>query len=679
MATLSHPAAYWHVGLIVLAISAAIVLRFYVAAVGVKYIPVTADEAITMLQAKRVLMGEWPLLVMAQPYEFPTEAYVASILARFAPGNILRTRCLEFAAGFLSLAFLMLVLRSLRLPGHDWLASLLLLFPSAYVLMTQFGYGIPHYNLPPLLCWIAILIVLKTANQISPCTTAAKLMAGVLGGLAFSENMLMSAILIPAFMVLCLQPKWRLALVNIALIALGAAIGLIPLFLALWIFPGAHTAIIGMQSLVNAISLLRMQPFVYTLPCVLGIAPTVYPDIRTTLDFGAELRLAMTLIFMGVLLTCTIIRILEIGNQVRRTLRWPGLTGIDMFVGMAWLALVLFYLNKRSGISDFRYLLPVAWSFPFLIAEIHTHTHGWVRRMIGGGIVILAVFNVLTIIMLTERWKSPDYAADKVGAPALEPVIEFMKTQGIRHCVSSHWQAYRIDYLTDETILCSQPYNERFPEWPLPYKQEVDMSSNVAYVLSKQNTRLFTPEFFEQHLKAMEMAARKSVQGEFSVYYDFTCPDFVKHVARIPAASLTAFTSHNARNARFIVDGSRQQYWTTERHQEKGMWVQVVWTNTVPVSRLVFVYVRNNRNSYDYAVRMNILAQTGEEWRLIGEGIRGEPDPFEIKNRHPVYGTYLRSIGFDSPVMTNAMRIEITEANRRLWWTLAEIEVYYDI
>jgi len=63
-------------------------------------------------------------------------------------------------------------------------------------------------------------------------------------------------------------------------------------------------------------------------------------------------------------------------------------------------------------------------------------------------------------------------------------------------------------------------------------------------------------------------------------------------------------------------------------------------------------------------------------WGLVGEGIRGAPDPFEIKNRHPVYGTWTQSVGFDPPVMTDTLRVEIAEPNRCLWWTLREIKVY---
>ena len=41
------------------------------------------------------------------------------------------------------------------------------------------------------------------------------------------------------------------------------------------------------------------------------------------------------------------------------------------------------------------------------------------------------------------------------------------------------------------------------------------------------------------------------------------------------------------------------------------MWIQEAWTNAALVSRLVFVYDRNNRHSFDCAIRMNIRARDG--------------------------------------------------------------------
>jgi hypothetical protein len=37
--------------------------------------------------------------------------------------------------------------------------------------------------------------------------------------------------------------------------------------------------------------------------------------------------------------------------------------------------------------------------------------------------------------------------------------------------------------LSDERIICAQPVNERFPGWPIPYKDDVDQAERVALVL----------------------------------------------------------------------------------------------------------------------------------------------------------------------------------------------------
>lgn len=661
------------IGLVFFALAAAMAIRLHVMSAGLKYIPVTTDEAITVLQAKQVVRGEWPLLVMAQPYEFPAEAYLSAPLVEVVPRNALGARWIEFTSGVLVVVLLLWILRALWPWERNWPGALLIVFPSAYVLMTQFGYGIPHSNLPPVLSLGAVLIIVKTADRFSPVALLAKGAAGILAGLAFSETMLSVAILVPAAAVLCFRPSLRMSLWNVVALAPGIVLGLIPFWAGLWLYPDAQVAVAGTRPLPEAFARLWEPVLGYTLPGALGVAPTVYPDVKTILEFGAGLRQPAAVLTILVVLACSVGRLLEITGQLRRTRRWPGLSGFDIFLGAAWLDVILVCLSKRASSSDYRYFLPLAWSFPLLVAGLSAVIKTKFRWLVGGFALVMAVLNVATVLKLTERWQASDYVEREVGAPDLGPAIAFLDARGIRHCVSSHWQAYRINFLTDERILCCQPHNERFDEWPLPYKKVVEASTNVAYVLSDRNTSIYTPTLFERQLKEMGMTASRSIQGEFSVYYEFGCPDYLRKEERIPHRHLTVVASHNAPQAEHLADGNRQLFWTTDCLQEKGMWIQVSWTNPAPVSRLVFVY---GRYGHDQAPRVNIFAQQDGLWQSVCAGMEGVLDPFEIRNNHPVYGTRLQSVRLNPPVMTDALRVEITEPNPQMCWTFQEVEIY---
>ena len=54
----------------------------------------------------------------------------------------------------------------------------------------------------------------------------------------------------------------------------------------------------------------------------------------------------------------------------------------------------------------------------------------------------------------------------------------------MRRAYASYGPAYRLTYESGERIIASQPWNERFRHYPLPYLDEVRFAKNVAWVLT---------------------------------------------------------------------------------------------------------------------------------------------------------------------------------------------------
>ena len=71
----------------------------------------------------------------------------------------------------------------------------------------------------------------------------------------------------------------------------------------------------------------------------------------------------------------------------------------------------------------------------------------------------------------------------------------------MRHAYASYGPAYRLTWESGERIVASQPWNERFRHYPLPYLDEVRFAKNVAWVLTPAiPTDLPTPRAFEEAL-----------------------------------------------------------------------------------------------------------------------------------------------------------------------------------
>lgn len=650
---------------------AALAIRCFMLSASLAHIPVTADEAITVLQAKRVVEGQWPLLVYAQPYQFPVEAYLSAPLVQWAPRTTLGARYVAFFEGFLTLFLLALIARRTGSFRDTWPMLLLIMFPSAYLLTIQFGYSLPHNSPFYLAAWGAMLLTIDTPLRFTAPCCSRFLLAGILCGLAFTNNMLALSMIAPILTVAAIQGNWRHILPKLFLLASGVCIGLVPYFMAIHLYPGAHASVAGTRSIGNALEYLWEPGITVTLTRALGITPTLFPDTAHHLDFAAWLFPILPFIIVVALLAAAVLRATAIIRQLIRN-HTLGLNVLDAFIGVVCLNLVLFSASDRSTAGSYRYLAPAAWSFPFLIGAVYISSGKWMRRLIGAACIAMVIVNIMTAVKLTEAWGRPDFAERVVDAPDVKPAIDFLRQQGITHCVAYHWQAYRLNFYTDETIIFSQPYNDRFRDWPMPYKEQVDASTNVAYVLSEFSCQDFNPPRFEADLKRMQITAQKAVRGQFSIYHGFIpVNEFTSEESLIPSKMLTVTTSHNQAEAENLVN-TRRSNWSTQRRQEQGMWIQIDLKHPQWLSRIVLVY----DNFYtDSAPMMNIEVKSDGQWQLMGDPIARNIAPCEFENGKPIYNRFVQVIR-SNPVFTDGLRLTIVETDPRYWWTLTKIDLY---
>lgn len=660
--------------LVFLVLVAGVGIRLAMITTSLQHIPVTTDEAIVVLLGKRVAEGERPLFIMAQPYQFPLESYLQSLLVQRMPRSAFGARYLGFMGGAVTLLLLLCIAWRLAPPERAWPMLGLILLPSAYLLMAQFGYPLPGYNVALVCAFLAVFLALSVPDKeqvkglVKPL--AVVFLVGVFGGLAFTGNMLTVSLVLPALFTALVRSGFLRLFAHLPALALGTFVGLIPYLAGILAHPDAQKAVAGTRSLAEALERTWSPILAFTIPRGLGVAPAVFPDSHVQLKLGQSLVPYVGIFFGAVLVAVTLIRIWHLLRQTMEG-KWPAFSGYDIFMAASWAGIAAFALSSRANSDSFRYLVPVFFCFPFLLGCLFAHAGRLLRLALGGIAAFLMMLNVTTALALIPHWKEPSFGPQIMNVPDMEPALDYLRTQSIQYCVASHWAAYRASFLTDEDIICGQPVNERFPGWPVPYKKQVDGAKRVAYVLTER-IRFLKPHIFERHLERMNIAAHRETFGEFQVYHDFQ--ELVERPADtlLPKQVQQASALHNDRTAHRLVDGDPATRWGNRRSQEAGEWVQVDWETPRSIQRVVLDYTCYH---YDRPFQVNIEARTEQGWQTAAPGVSDRLEPFVFANSHPVYDHHPQTYTFD-PVMAQAVRITIAEPNPSRNWNICEIDVF---
>lgn len=643
----------------------AVALRLALFGVSCAHVPAFDDECKIALQAKQIRAGERPLLILASPYIFPLDAYLMAPFIDILPRTAAGARLLATVSGLLSLFLSLLILRRWG-PARDvWPGALLILFGSAYLLALQHGCAMPGYATLVTISALALLLAQRQWHEgRHPWLTA--LATGLLVGLACSETMLCLPILIMVGAMTGLQRNWRAAAVALPAFALGAALGLLPHFLAKMVHTGAFAAVQHSVTLQEGWRKLLSPALNPTLPAAFGFGVPVYPDTRERLAWLAGLDRVGGFAWIALLAWATIVAVRDALRRWR-TERWPSVDAMTAFVGISWLCLGLFLFSGRSHSHTYRYFTPIVWSFPFLVAGLYRSAGKPARILIGSLAILLAAVNLGSTGALLAQWRAPGFAT-AIKAYDLTPVIRYLDERGITRGYASYVDAYRFTFATGGRITLSQVYNERFPGWPVPFKEEVDASTNVAYVLS--DSYRFTPRHFERDLAMARVGFRKEQCGHFTVYTDFTSP-WATPPAIPSLMPHRASASHNAGDAALFMDGLPTFWRCSGYNQMTGMWVSAEWSMPRSIGRILLDHGKSD-SDHPETVHVSIL-QDGS-WTRVAENLPVLPEPFEFLNGHPVYGRAIALLELARPVTTTGIRIEIARPRSRYAWTLAELQ-----
>jgi len=659
-------------------------------------IHLSGDEAIRSLQALSIsqpseslqvqlqqhppgIMDKYPLLFLAQPYLFPVESYLSAPFVEWLPRNEFGARLIPAMMGTVTFLFSLLLVRRLlsaditlqnsklcEPAGQTVWPYLLVVFPSTFVLMLQVAYPLPSYQ--ALMMFGVLGLWLADKHRTTACLNPLPaFLAALFVGIAASNSLLAAPLVLGIMLMVCIGRSWKKTITGTLSSILGLAMGLAPYFIAKQLYPGAHAAVSGTVDLSTAFSRIWEPAITYTLAVAHGMITPILPGWKTYLGVVPEHYLYVFGYFwtflIGVALVYAIVRFFR---RMIKT-KWPEPDAPEILILICLSYIVLFVFSTRFSSHEFRYLMPIAFLFPFVIASIASIRSIAFRGFLICVIVIVTVVNIGTSIQLLRYWQSEEFDGGFVDT---RPAIGWLRNEGIPYCYSSYMDVYTINFFADDKIMCSQPYNQRFPGWHLPYLQEVDRADKVAFVLG--TSKRFSRERLNHELQQAGVVYESASVGETLIYYDFKAPHLTK-AETIPHSEIDVDASHRPQEAYTLTDGVLEHTWRSHQAQKSGMWIVLRLPKKAHMARLKFYY---NRYPYDHAQSVNIYKKTSEDrWQRVKSNVPWRLEPFDFLNGHPVYSNQVQLIELEG-VYTDAIKIEIAEPQEGRDWTIGELELF---
>ena len=473
--------------------------------------PVDGDTAIVGLMARHLGQGA---TLWGQPYGSPLDAWAA---APFVAAFGSQTLALRLPVFLLSLALIPLAyLLGRRLhPRAGLPAALLLACPPPYLLLLA-AMPPPLYATSLVLCGLLLLLALRLGERLDGGTStsdgrlrAGLLLWGALAGLALWTHLMTASTVAAAFVP---HGPSRATPMDACPPVRGSArrrertlLDQCPRR------PTGHA-----RGQPRAVARRRSPP---TSPTVLprlhepvgGLFGTHVPVVADDAEHvvGPPMAAAVLLVALETLLLVL---------AARGARQNPAAL---LYFAAAGLALLAFPFPQRSAPHNIRFLTPMALPVLVLLA--------WpvAERTRRAALVVLALtsLHLLGGLRLLEEWRHLGRAEAPFLLPDLGPVRRALLERGIRRAYASYGPAYRLTWESGETLVVSQPWNERFRHHPLPYLDEVRFAHDAAWVLTPRiPTDLPTPRGFEDALGGIGGTWRKTELDQATIFHGFVPP-----------------------------------------------------------------------------------------------------------------------------------------------------------
>jgi hypothetical protein len=469
--------------------------------------PVDGDTAIIGLMARHPGRS---LTMWGQPYGSPLEAWLAAPLVAAMGTRDEPLRLLYFLLG-LALVPLAYALGRALDPRAALPAAVLAACPPPYLLLLS-SLPPPMYPLALTLGAGALLAALAAARRLGEGAPAARWLVawGALAGLALWTHLMTGAVVLVTALVLVHAGRGRAGAWWPAAVALLAAAS--PLLWGVARDAGALRIVeVSGRRQTFAAHLAEVLPRLHEpVGGLLGTHTPLVPDDPVHVVRAPRAAAAALVLIYGVGLVLA----------ARRVRRRPV---VAVLLASAAASVLAFPLPLRSGPETIRFLTPAWLPLAAVIAWVALRAESARRAWIV--VLVLAALHLSSAYALLREWRAADRARPPYLLPDLRPVLRALQESGSRRFYASYGPAYRITYASGETVIGSQPWNERFLHHPLPYLDEVRFAKGVAWVLAPDiPSDLPAPDAFERALSAAGGAWRRADAGPAAIYSAFVPP-----------------------------------------------------------------------------------------------------------------------------------------------------------
>jgi hypothetical protein len=469
--------------------------------------PLDGDTAIIGLMARHPARGT---TMWGQPYGSPLEAWLAApfVAAMGTRPEPLRLVYFLLGLGLVPLAF---TLGRALDPRAALPAALLLACPPPYFLMLS-SLPPPMYPLALLLGGAVLPLALRAAERLAKGAPAGGALVawGAAGGLAVWTHLMTASVVLVTAAHLAWTGRRRL------LALLPGAAALVLASAPLWTRAASEAGalrIVGVTGRQQTFGrhLAEVVPRLHEpLGGVVGThVPTVPDDPAHVVHPPPWAAAGLVLLYGGAVVVAA--------SRARAHPVVPTL------LAAVALALAVFPLPQRSGPETIRFLTPIYLPLAALVAwSLVTPTN---RRRALILVLALASLHLVGGRALLAAWRAADRTQPPFLLPDVEPILRALREHGVRRAYASYGPAYRLTFASAEGIVASQPWNERFLHYPLPYLDEVRFAKAVAWVLTPAvPSDLPSPMAFEAALSAAGGRWRRLDVDGAAIYLAFAPP-----------------------------------------------------------------------------------------------------------------------------------------------------------
>ncbi|MCG2659734.1 MAG: discoidin domain-containing protein [Kiritimatiellae bacterium] len=647
-----------------------IIFRLLLFAFAYQKLPLSSDEAWPGLMAMHMLKGEFPVVYWGQTYMGTQESFIDAALIFLFGAHTLTIRIYPLAFAFLFLAVSYALARSSYNREVGLITLVLLAIPAPYLAMC--GVAIPpdNYLAVTTLGSIALLLTSRIITAERRNLLSFILLGAVLG-YAFWLHLLIISYIVVAALFLFLKDKLLLIRKEFFGLALAFLVTSLPFWWFNWTHDFATFNDVGGQGdWARTLAMLQVA-LIYTVQFFIGMRVMLYGDNINNVTLPPALYYLLAAIWIGVLVLVLIVSWKRLWRLCYLSLK--NTDGTALLLVMTAVSIAVFAKSQRSGSNDARYLLPILSALPILFAYGLWRLQQWARPVFYVLLAIVLVAQAWGNVLLAKAWNNPALVAGPLELPDTRALIRFLQDAGIRHAYAHYWLSYRLTYETQENLIVSEPYNERFPGKPVKFLDIVSAAEKVAFITHP--TLGIKADDFETLLRGIGGAWQKTNITCFTVFYDFLPPCGAERTFReIPRDRWQVTASIKSAKAPLMMDGKTDTIWASDTAQMPGMTVTVDMGAVHPLAKIRFdlgtVWCDYPRGSKIEVSTDNRTWKTAFEYGNVGDGLFWD----NAQPRFLVYGDFFTCTF--TPVKAQYVRITQTGSDPRFCWTIAELRFF---